>query len=474
MNKTISIDPVTRIEGHGKITLHLNDDGAVDNAYFHVTQFRGFEKLIDGRPFREMPAIMARICGICPISHLSAAAKACDQILGVGIPKPAVKLRRLMNLAQIIQSHALNFFYLSSPDFIMGMDAEPETRNLMGVLKKNSQIAHDGIMLRKFGQEIIETFAGKRIHPDWIIAGGVKTPIKKENIDKFLKQIPDVLKAVTRNIEWFKIQLPKFKDEIKTFGSMQSLFMGLVNDNNELDFYDGKLRFVDHTGKAVGEKIHPNDYRTYIDEHVEEWTYLKFPYYKPRGYPEGMYRVGPLARLNVAERCGTELADKEFIEFRGMSRGAVLSSFHYHYARLIEILYAIEKIEILGNDPDILQKNVRAEAGVNNSEGIGIVEAPRGTLIDHFKVDENGIIQWGNLIIATGNNNLAMNRSVLQVAKHFVKGDKLTNGMLNRVEAVIRAYDPCLSCSTHAIGKMPFQVELVNSEGFVIDKLNRS
>jgi NAD-reducing hydrogenase large subunit len=473
MNKIIAIDPVTRIEGHGKITLHLNDDGNVDNAYFHVTQFRGFEKLIDGRPFREMPAIMARICGICPISHLSAAAKACDQILGVGIPKPAEKLRRLLNLAQIIQSHTLNFFYLSSPDIIMGMDADPEKRNLLGVLKENSQIAHDGIMLRKFGQEIIETLAGKRIHPDWIIAGGVKTPVTKEKIDRILKQIPDVLKAIKRNIEWFKIQLPKFKDEIKTFGSMQSLFMGLVNDNNELDFYDGKLRIVDHTGKIVVDKIAPNDYAAHIDEYVEEWTYLKFPYFKTRGYPDGMYRVGPLARLNVVERCGTPLADKEFIEFRGMSRGAVLSSFHYHYARLVEILFAIEKIEILANDADILQKNVRAEAGVNNFEGIGIVEAPRGTLIDHFRVDENGIIQWGNLIIATGNNNLAMNKSVLQVAQHFVKGNNLTEGMLNRVEAVIRAYDPCLSCSTHAIGKMPMQIELINSRGIVIDKLNR-
>ncbi len=474
MSKTITIDPLTRIEGHGKITLHLNGDGAVDKAFFHVTQFRGFEKFSQGRPFREMPSLMARICGICPISHLSAAAKACDQILGVRIPAPAIKLRRVINLAQIIQSHALNFFYLSAPDILMGMDAAPEKRNLLGVLEENPKIARDGIRLRQFGQQIIESFAGKRIHPSWIVAGGVNAPLTKEQIDKILAEIPEIQKLVQRNLDWLKSSLPKFREEIRTFGNMQTLFLGLVNDDGELAFYDGKFRIVDWSGKVIADKIENERYADIIAEEVESWTYLKFPYYKPKGYPDGVYRVGPLARMNIVDRCGTPMADQELAEFRGMSRGAVLSSFHYHYARLIEILYSVEKLEVLLNDPDLLSKNVKAEAGVNNNEGFGVVEAPRGTLIDHFKVDDQGIITWANMIIATGNNNAAMNRSVLQVAKHFVRGDKLQEGMLNRVEAVIRAYDPCLSCSTHAVGKMPLKIELFDPAGNVVDTVTRS
>jgi NAD-reducing hydrogenase large subunit len=471
MGKTIVIDPLTRIEGHGKITLHLNGNGEVDKAYFHVTQFRGFEKFIDGRPFREAPSIMARICGICPISHLSAAAKACDQILGVRIPKPAEKLRRIANLAQIIQSHALSFFYLSSPDFVMGMDAPPENRNLIGVLKKEPNIARDGIRLRQFGQQIIEALAGKRIHPSWIIAGGVQTPATKEATDRILADIPDALKLIRRNLEWFKRSLLRFREEIKSFGNMPTLFLGLVNEEGELDFYDGMLRVVDPSRKIVADKIKPEAYQTYIEETVEEWSYMKFPHFRPRGKEDGVYRVGPLARLNIIERCGTPQADKELAEFRSMSRGAVLSSFHAHYARLIEILYSIEKLEQLLHDPEIYKKNVQADAGVNNDEGIGIVEAPRGTLIDHFKVDEDGILQWANLIVATGNNNRAMNKGVLQVARHFVKGNSLEEGMLNRVEAIIRAFDPCLSCSTHAVGKMPLRIDLIDSNGEIADSI---
>jgi NAD-reducing hydrogenase large subunit len=474
MNRTIKIDPLTRIEGHGKITIHLNEEGIVDKTYFHVTQFRGFEKFVQGRPFREMPSIMARICGICPVSHLNAAAKACDQILGVRIPETAEKLRRILNLAQIIQSHALSFFYLSAPDLLLGMDSDPAKRNLLGVLESNPNIARDGIRLRQFGQQIIESFAGKRIHPSWIVAGGVNAPLVKEKIDKVLAELPDILKLMQRNLDWFKASMIKFREEIRNFGNMQTLFMGLVSSDGELEFYDGKLRFVDPSGRIVADGIDPESYMDVIAEEVEPWTYLKFPYYKPKGYPEGIYRIGPLARLNIVDRCGTPMADQELAEFKGMSRGAVLSSFHYHYARLVEILYSVERLELLLGDPDILSKNVKAEAGVNNYEGIGIVEAPRGTLIDHFRTDEKGIITWANMIIATGNNNLAMNRSVNQVAKYFVKGKSIADGMLNRVEAVIRAYDPCLSCSTHAIGKMPLLVELYAPDGTMLDSVSRN
>ncbi len=484
MSKTITIDPLTRIEGHGKISIHLNNNGAVENALFHVTQFRGFEKLCEGRPFREMPSLMARICGICPVAHLIAGAKACDQILAVQIPQTAVALRRIINLGQIIQSHALSFFYLSAPDLVLGMDADPVERNIFGVLKENPQMARDGIRLRQFGQTIIELLAGERVHPSWIIAGGMSESCTQEKRDKILSAIPEMQKIIQRNLDWFKssliqvgqssLRVSKFRDEIRTFANIQSLFLGLVNDAGELDFYDGKIRVVDASGKIIADKLEPSNYPDYIGEKVEKWSYLKFPYYKPGGYPDGMYRVGPLARLNIIDRCGTPQADLELTEFRGLSRGSVLSSFYYHYARLIEILFAIEKIDQLLNDPQILDTHVKAIAGPNNKEGVGVAEAPRGTLFHHYKVNGEGIMQWANLIIATGNNNLAMNKGILQVAKQFVKGEKLEEGMLNRVEAVIRAFDPCLSCSTHAIGKMPLQVELVNTNGEIVHKIQRS
>lgn len=484
MSKTITIDPLTRIEGHGKISIHLNDSGVVENAYFHVTQFRGFEKLCEGRPFREMPSLMARICGICPVAHLIAGAKAADQILAVQIPKTAVALRRIINLGQIIQSHALSFFYLSAPDLVLGMDTDPAERNIFGVLKENPQMARDGIRLRQFGQTIIELLAGERIHPSWIIAGGVSEPCTQEKRDKILVSIPEMQKIIQRNLDWFKnslietgkssLRVSKFRDEIRTFANLQSLFLGLVNEAGELDFYDGKIRVVDASGKIVADKLEPSQYREYIDEKVEKWSYLKFPYYKPRGYPDGMYRVGPLARLNIIDRCGTPQADLELTEFRGLSRGSVLSSFYYHYARLIEILFAIEKIEQLLSDSNILDTHVKAIAGPNNREGVGVAEAPRGTLFHHYKINPDGIMQWANLIIATGNNNLAMNKGILQVAKHFVKGENIEQGMLNRVEAVIRAFDPCLSCSTHAVGKMQLHIELINKAGEVVHQVQRS
>lgn len=481
--RTITIDPLTRIEGHGKISLHLNEKGVVDDAQFHVTQFRGFEKLCEGRPFREMPSLMARICGICPVAHLIAGAKACDRILAVRIPKTAVTLRRIINLGQIIQSHALSFFYLSSPDLVLGMDADPAERNIFGVLKENPQMARDGIRLRQFGQTVIELLAGERIHPSWIIAGGMSEPCTQEKRDKILSEIPEVQKIIQRNLDWFKgtvmqagqtsLRVSKFRDEIRSFGNLQSLFLGHVNDAGELDFYGGKIRVVNSSGKIIADKLDPSNYPDFIAEKVEKWSYLKFPYYKPMGYPEGMYRVGPLARLNIIDRCGTPQADLELSEFRGLSRGAVLSSFYYHYARLIELLFAIEKIEELLNEPDLLDTHVKAIAGPNNREGVGAAEAPRGTLFHHYKTDEEGVMEWANLIIATGNNNLAMNKGIHQVAKNFVKGEKIEEGMLNRVEAVIRAFDPCLSCSTHATGKMPLQIELVNNSGEVVNTLQR-
>jgi NAD-reducing hydrogenase large subunit len=473
MPQQIVIDPITRIEGHSKITIHLDDQGVVHDAYFHVTQFRGFEKLCVGRPFYEMPSLMARICGICPVSHLIASAKACDALLAVQIPKTADKLRRILNLAQIIQSHALNFFHLSAPDFLLGMDVDPAQRNIFGAMQSHPELVRDGIRLRQFGQQVIELLGGKRIHPAWVVPGGVSRPLSVQHRDGILAGLPECLAITERTLHWFKSLLDKYRDEIKSFGNFPSLFVGLTRSDGKLAFYEGKLRVVDASGNIIADQVEPACYQEFVAEAVEPWTYLKFPYYKPSGYPEGMYRVGPLARLNISDRCGTPRADQELAEFHELQRTAVLSSFYYHYARLIEILFAVERLEEILNDPEILDKHVRAFASPNSREGIGMAEAPRGTLIHHYKIDDQGLITWVNLIIATGHNNLAMNRAVLQVAKHFVNGKRLSEGMLNRVEAVIRAYDPCLSCSTHAIGQMPLQIQLIGQDGEMLDQLQR-
>jgi NAD-reducing hydrogenase large subunit len=471
--QTVVIDPVTRIEGHSKITIQLDDHGMVQDAHFHVTQFRGFEKLCEGRPFYEMPALMARICGICPVSHLIASAKACDAILAVRIPETAEKLRRIMNLAQIVQSHALSFFHLSSPDFLLGMDSDPAKRNIFGVAAHSPELARDGVRLRKFGQEIIELLGGKRIHPAWVVPGGVSEPLKVEHRDQILKSIPEAKDIVFRTLGWFKRQLESFREEIRTFANFPSMFMALTKDDGNLAFYKGWLRIVDADGEIIQDHIDPADYEEHIGEAVEPWSYLKSPYYKPMGYPKGMYRVGPLARLNMAKRCGTPLADQELAEFRELERRFVLSSFYYHYARLIEMLFAVERIEAYLEEPEILGKHVRAYAGPNNYNGVGVSEAPRGTLIHNYKIDESGLIKHANLVIATGHNNLAMNRGVLQVAKHFIKGRTIPEGMLNRVEAVIRCYDPCLSCSTHAMGQMRLHLQLVDDEGKLLSEVKR-
>jgi len=471
--QTIVVDPVTRIEGHSKITIHLDEQGHVEEAYFHVTQFRGFEKFCEGRPFYEMPSLMARICGICPVSHLLASAKACDAILAVRIPENAARLRRILNLAQIVQSHALSFFYLSSPDLLLGMDSDKTRRNVFGLMEKYPEIARDGIRLRQFGQQMIEWLAGKRIHPSWVVPGGVNEPLTAERREQILGHIPEALAIVERTLDWYKSSLAKFGEEIRTFANSPTMFMGLVGEGGGLDHYDGKLRFMEPGGRIVEDAVDGSAYADHIGEIAHPWTYLKTTYYKPLGYPQGVYRVGPLARLNLIDRCLMPRAGQEWAEFRALERGAVLSSFHYHHARLVEILYALEKIEQLLNAPDILTKNVRAHASVNNNEGIGVTEAPRGTLIHHYKVDDDGLMVWSNMVIATGHNNAAMNRGVLQVARHFVHGNRLEEGMLNRVEAVIRAFDPCLSCSTHADGRLMLEVELRSAGGELLDTMRR-
>lgn len=477
MSKTITIDPVTRIEGHAKITIHLDDEGLVEDARFHVTEFRGFEKFCEGRSFSEMPGITARICGICPVSHLMASAKAGDAILGTRIPDTAVKLRRLMNWGQLVQSHALSFFHLSAPDLLLGMESDPGERHVVGLIQKYPDVALAGIRLRQFGQDIIRMLGGKSVHPAWTVPGGVREPLQAPDREAIAARLPEAFDTVYVALNLLKDSFEKFDREVNTYGDFPSLFMGLVTADGGLEHYDGFLRIVDSDGKVLVDKLPPHRFREIIAEAVEPWSYLKFPYYQPYGYENGagMYRVGPLARLNICDFAGTPRAEREMRQFHNLGRQGkpVSSSFHYHFARLIEILFSLEKIEETLDDPDILKTHVRSRAGVNQLKGIGVSEAPRGTLFHEYDVDEHGILQKVNLIIATGQNNLAMNRTVQQIARAYIGDGGLSEGILNRLEHGIRAYDPCLSCSTHAVGQMPLHVQLWDKKGSLVEEVVR-
>ena len=474
MSQTITIDPVTRLEGHGKITIQLNGQGEVEDAHFHVTQVRGFERFSEGRPFYEMPSLMARICGICPVSHLIASAKACEAIMSVRIPHTAAQLRRMLNLAQMVQSHALSFFYLSSPDLLLGMESDPKARNILGVAAASPELGRAGIGLRRFGQSIIEILGGKRVHPGWVVPGGVTEPLEPVKRDRILAMIPEAYANVGLALGAYKQIADTFRAEIEVFANFPSNYLSLINEDESIEFTDGALRLIDAEGNTIEDGMTAGRYTEVIGEAVEPYSYTKFAYYKPLGYPEGSYRVGPLARLNIVKQMGTPKAEKELAEFKQLADGPVESSFYYHHARLVEMLYGIEKIEEILADPRILEKHVRATAGVNRLEGAGQAEAPRGVLHHHYKVDENGKMVWANLVIATGQNNKAMNLGVLQAAKHYVKDGKFTEGILNRVEAVVRTFDPCLSCSTHAAGQMPLEISLVSADGGVLDCVART
>ena len=480
MTRTITIDPVTRIEGHAKITLHLDGEGRLADARFHVVEYRGFETFCEGRPFTEMAGITARICGICPVSHLLAAAKTGDKLLAVAIPPAARKLRRLLNLAQITQSHALSFFHLSSPDFLLGWESDPAKRNVFGLMAADPDLARAGIRLRQFGQQVLELLGGRKIHSAWAVPGGVRTPLSAEAKAWILERLPEARATAALALALHKRLLDgPLQREQRCFGDFPSLFMGLVGPRGEWECIDGAIRFVDAEGRLVADGLSEDDIATFLGEAVEPWSYLKFPYYRPLGYPQGIYRVGPLARLNVCERIGTPWADAELADFRSRSATTasggriVTSSFAYHHARLVEIVACLEGIEALVNDPELMEGRVRSRAALNRNEAVGVSEAPRGTLFHHYRVDDDGLITRVNLIIATGQNNLAMNRTVLQIAREFIgepvaEGASIPEPLLNRVEAGIRCFDPCLSCSTHAAGQMPLRLELLDAGGAVL------
>jgi NAD-reducing hydrogenase large subunit len=469
----ITIEPVTRIEGHAKVTIHLGPKGKVDKAFMHVNEWRGFEKFTEGRPFFEMLQITPRICGICPVSHHLASAKACDRIIGVTPPRTAQLLRELMHMGQYIQSHSMHFFELAGPDMLLGFDADPAIRNVVGVIQANPELALKAVQSRAFGQEIIRKLGGKRIHPIHSIPGGVNAPLTSEDCDDLLNRIDEVTDTIKIALVVAKGWFEANRDLVDKYAVFPSAYLGTVDEEGGLQLYDGRLRLIDQNGKIL-EEFDPQNYLENIAEKVEDWSYLKFPYYRKLGYPEGTYRVGPLARLNVAQKINTPLANEEFNHFKALADGKPIEgTLWYHYARLIEDLYAIERAKEILLDPAILAQDLVADSKGLTGEGVGCLEAPRGTLFHHYKTDANGMLTKVNLIVATGHNNWAINKSVEMVAKSFVDGKKLTEGMMNRVEAAIRAYDPCFSCSTHMIGAMPMVIELREEDGRLVDKVAR-
>src|SRR5215471_5736896 len=407
MSERIVIHPVTRIEGHAKITIQLDDAGKVQSAKFHVTEFRGFEKLCEGRPFQEMPGLMSRVCGICPVSHILASSKAGDMLLGVEIPPAAEKQRRLLNYAQILQSHALSFFHLSSPDLLLGMDSPPAKRNIVGLIESDRDFLRRGIRLRQFGQRVIELVGGKRIHPAWSGPGGVHRRFTAEQRDEVLGWIPEVIESTSIALSRLKGLLDSFREEAEYMGNVPSLFLATTTPEGGLEYYEGFIRIVDSAGKTVAEGLDPNRFYTYLGEASEDYSFMKFPFYLPFGYPQGNYRVGPLARLNVAKFAGTGRADRELREFKQRGAGVVSESFHYHLARLIEMLHCAERIEELMADAELFSENVQAKASLNRREGVGSCEAPRGTLFHRYWVDEDGLMTKADLLIATSQNHHA-------------------------------------------------------------------
>jgi NAD-reducing hydrogenase large subunit len=473
-SQKITIEPVTRIEGHARITIHLNDDGEVEQTFFHVDEFRGVEKFSEGRPYFEMPQITQRICGICPVSHHLAAAKAGDGVAGVEPPRPGSLLRELLHMGQIVQSHSMHFFHLAAPDLVFGFDADPAIRNVFGIVQANPELALKAVNLRRYGQQIIERLGGKRVHPNLAVPGGANAPLSLQARDAIAAERDTMVGYTQEAITIAKDLLGADPKLVETFASFPSNYMGLVDGDGALQLYDGEIRVRDATGGLVAQ-FRPEDYRDHVAEHVERWSFLKFPYLRALGWPQGTYRVGPLGRLNVADRIATPLADEEFKRFKQINGGKPLEgSLYYHYARLIEALYALERIGELLDDPDILSTEVRAFPPPELAgHGVGVIEAPRGTLFHEYWTDEHGLLTRVNLIVATGNNNWAMNSAAGSVAKAYVQGKQLTEGMLNRVEAAIRCYDPCLSCATHALGQMPLQVTLLDADGTVLDQVAR-
>lgn len=467
--RRVVIEPVTRVEGHGKVTILLDAEGHVERARFHIVEFRGFERFIQGRPYWEVPVAVQRLCGICPVSHHLAAAKAMDRIVGGEKLTPvAEKMRRLMHYGQTFQSHALHFFHLASPDLLFGFGSDVNARHVLGVAAKHPDLARQGILMRRYGQEIIRVTAGKKVHGTGAIPGGVNKNLSIAERDPLLAELPQMREWAQATVKLAREYTLAHVDSLGGFGSFPSNHLCLVREDGALDLYDGGLRAIDAQGRTIFDHVDPQRYLEFIAEEVKPWSYMKFPFIKSLGPEHGWYRVGPLARINACTFIDTPLAEAErrtFIEVAG-GRPSTLTM-AYHWARMIELLHAIEKIDSLLHDPD-LQGTDLVVKGARRPETVAIVEAPRGTLFHHYKVDENDQVTMANLIVSTTSNNEPMNRAVTSVAKTFLDGQEITEGLLNHVEVAIRAYDPCLSCATHALGQMPLDVELRDAAGRLV------
>ncbi|MBK9445671.1 MAG: Ni/Fe hydrogenase subunit alpha [Betaproteobacteria bacterium] len=472
--RRVAIDPVSRVEGHGKVTLLIDEANKVQQVRLHIVEFRGFEKFIQGRPYWEVPVMVQRLCGICPVSHHLAASKAMDIIVGARHLTPtAEKVRRLMHYGQIMQSHALHFFHLCSPDLLFGFDSDVGKRNIVGVAEKYPETARRGVLIRKFGQEAIRITAGKRIHGTGAIPGGVNKSLSIEERDYLLKDVYQIVGWCREAVHMARELHETDPAMYNSFGVFRSHFMSLIGNDGEMDLYDGTLRARDDQGTIFFDGVPQADYAKHIQEEVKSWSYMKFPFFTALGKEHGWYKVGPLARVQNCDSIPSPLADAERREFIDYAGGTPMhAALAYHWTRMIEMLHAAEMIKDLLHDPDILGHDLMA-TGERASEGVGMIEAPRGTLIHHYAVDENDLVTMCNLIVSTTHNNQAMNEAIRHVARRYLYGREVTEGLLNHIEVAIRAYDPCLSCATHALGKMPLTVELRDSEGNLVHQLSR-
>ena len=472
----ISIDPISRVEGHGKITLQQNEQKEITQARLYIAEFRGFEKFIQGRPYWEVPVLVQRLCGICPVSHHLAAAKATDMLVGARKISPAAeKIRRLMHFGQVLQSHALHFFHLASPDLLFGYDDEVRHRNIVGMIQDYPELAKQGVLLRKYGQEVIRITSGKRIHGTGAIPGGINKSLSKSERDELLKDIDQIVEWAVSAVQLFKKIYYEHETYHCQFAKISSNFMSLVQNNNgALELYDGLLRARKPDNQLIFDFQDTNQYLDLINEHIEPWSYMKFPFLKAIGVDEGWYRVGPLARINNCDFINTPLAEQERLIFKALSNGQpVQSTLAYHWARLIELLYCAESIRDLLPDPNLLGGELTVKGDMQQT-GIGVIEAPRGTLFHHYEINEEGLVTKANLIVSTTHNNQAMNESIRHVANQYLTGNEITEPLLNQLEVAVRAYDPCLSCATHALGQMPLEVSLLDEQGQLIDNKTKS
>jgi NAD-reducing hydrogenase large subunit len=470
--RQVAIEPVSRVEGHGKVTILLDEENRVHQVRLHIVEFRGFEVFIEGRPYWEVPVTVQRLCGICPVSHHIAAAKAMDLVAGYGpLTATAEKLRRLLHYGQLVQSHALHFFYLASPDLLFGFDSDVGARNVVGVAAAFPELAKRGVLMRKWGQEVIRHIVGKRIHGTGCIPGGMNKALSVEERDA-LRRDADEIVAWSRESVALVIRLcetgPKY---YKNFGESRANMMGLVDASGASDYYHGGLRARDADGGTIFDQVDYTTYQQVFQEETKPWSYMKFPHIKALGAEKGWYRVGPLARVQVCDHLSTPLAEDERRKFVAFGdgkpqHGALL----YHWARMIEMLNAAEMARDLLNDSDIIGTDLMADKGTFRGEGVGVIEAPRGTLFHHYRVAEDDLVTYCNLIVSTTNNNQAMNEAIRSVAARFFNGREVTEGLLNHIEVAIRAYDPCLSCATHALGQMPLEVDVVDADGALVSR----